>query len=556
MRSVLTRGFEPRAVMMVITVMLLLMSIAYPLSLVLLKSFSIGETFAWGNYLKMAADPLSVKALLNTLYVGAVTTLVATLIGVATAFLLARTDLPGRGVFRALIFLTFITPAYIGAVAWIQLLGRAGYINKLLMNIFNLSVPPIELYSLEGIIFVMAVHLYPLVFLTTYNALRMADPLLEDAAASSGGTKFRILNTITLPLVLPSILSGAALVFLQTISCFAVAAAIGLPTGNYVLTTRIYAALSHYDVRMACAVSIILVLITGIVLFGHDKLLGRKRYTVTTSGSRRPTPIELGKWGLPIAVALFVFISVTLLLPLASILLSSFLKLWGLPPTSGNLTLGNYMKIFSDPLTGRAMRNSLMFAGSAATGAVLIGLINSYFSTRTKVMGRQFLDFLTTMPLAIPGPVLATAMILAFFKPPLGLYGTPWIIIVAYIAAFIPYAVRNISGTLKGMDPTLEEIGWVSGASWARTMKDITVPLIRPGIWTGWILVFLMALREIPLSTMLYAQHTKTIGVLLFSKTEEGELEMVSAIAVIVMAAVIIGQLIVERFGSSRMEVA
>jgi len=157
------------------------------------------------------------------------------------------------------------------------------------------------------------------------------------------------------------------------------------------------------------------------------------------------------------------------------------------------------------------------------------------------------------MPLAIPGPVLATAMILAWMNPPLRLYNTPWIILVAYVAAFTPYAVRNVSGVIKGMDPALEEMGWMSGAPWARTMRDITVPLIGRGLWAGWILVFLMAFREIPISTMLYTQGTETVGVLLFTlKSQAGGMEVVSAVAVTVVAITLIGQLLVEKLGMRR----
>ena len=541
------RGFDAREVVLAAALALLLVLVAYPASLVLLKALP------WSNYLDLAADPLARRALLNTLYVGGAVTLLATLLGVATAFLLTRTDLPLKGVLRALIFLAFITPAYIGAVAWIQLLGRSGYVTTLLVDAFDLSAPPIRLYSLEGLIAIMAIHLYPLVFLAASNALSITDPSLEEAAASSGATKLKVLTTITLPLILPSILSGAALVFIQAIACFGVAAVIALPTGHYVLTTRIYTALGHYDVRMACALSVVLVLLAGASIAVHNTLLRGRRYTIATAESRKPGLIKLGRWRLPIAAVLLLFLIITTVLPLATIVLTSFLKAWGLRPALGNLTLGNYAKMASEGLTARAMRNSLAFAAGGATVAALIGLVVSYISVRTRMPGRKALDLLATMPLAIPGPVLATAMILAWMNPPLRLYNTPWIILVAYVVAFTPYAVRNVSGVIKGMDPALEEMGWMSGASWARTMRDITVPLIGRGLWAGWILVFLMAFREIPVSTMLYTQGTETVGVLLFTlKSDVGGMEVVSAVAVTVVAITLIGQLLVEKLGMRR----
>nr|MBC8249464.1 iron ABC transporter permease [Anaerolineales bacterium] len=330
-------------------------------------------------------------------------------------------------------------------------------------------------------------------------------------------------------------------------------AAIAMPTGHFVLTTRIYAALGHYDVRMACAMSVALVLLTAISLFVHNALLRGKRYTVTTSESRRRRFISLGRWWFPIAAALLLFFAATTLLPLATIFLTSFLKAWGLAPTPENLTLGNYAKVVTEDLASRALRNSLVFASTGATLATLLGLIAAYISVRTRMVGRKVIDFLATMPSAIPGPVLAAAMIFAWMNPPVSLYNTPWIIIVAYVTAFLPYAVRNVAGVLEGMDPTLEEMGWVSGASWARTMRNITVPLIGRGLWAGWILVFLMAFREIALSTMLYTQGTETVGAVLFMlKSETGGLEVVSAVSVVVMVITIAGQLLVEKLGIMR----
>ncbi|MCD6232672.1 iron ABC transporter permease [Candidatus Aerophobetes bacterium] len=533
--------------MLIAVVVVLLILVAYPLALVLLKSFSTGEIFSWENYFKIFTSRLNYIALFNTLYVGVAVTFLATLIGVTIAWLVTRTDIVGKSIIRNLIVLTFITPAYIEAIAWIQLLGRSGYINNLFRNFFNMKAPLIKLYSLEGIIFIMGIHLYPLVFLATSNVLYATDPLLEDAATLSGSRGFKMLTTITLPLALPSILSAAILVFIQTISCFGVAAVIGLPAGKYLLTTRVYTALSHYDVNIACAVSVILIIFAGIALFAYRMLLRKKRYIVTTSRTQLPTPIKLGKWKIPIALILFVFLSITVLLPLASIFLSSFLKTWGIPLSLKNLSLKNYGAVlFKEAVTARAFRNSSIFAAVAATAAIFIGFISSYFSIRTRIAGRRILDFLVTLPLAIPGPVLATAMILSFIN----LYNTPWIIIIAYTVAFAPYAVRNVSGALQKIDPALEEIGWMSGSSWIRTIKDIIFPLIKSGVFIGWILVFLIAIREIPLSTMLYTQGTETVGTLLFSLGfETGGLEVVSTIAVIVMGITIIGYLIIEPLG-------
>ncbi|RKZ27130.1 hypothetical protein DRQ26_03480, partial [bacterium] len=219
-----------------------------------------------------------------------------------------------------------------------------------------------------------------------------------------------------------------------------------------------------------------------------------------------------------------------------------------------NLSLGNYLAILQNRLIGSALRNSFIFATLAASAAALLSFVVAYISARTKLAGRGFLDLLATFPLAIPGPVLATAMIFAFMNPPLALYNTPWIIIVAYVVAFTPFALRNLSGSLRSFDPTLEEMIWASGASWLRGLKDILLPLLRPEILTSWILVFLMGLREIPLSLMLHTQGTETVGVVLFSFRETIGVEAVSALAVIVILITLTGHLIVGKLGG-RLEV-
>jgi iron(III) transport system permease protein len=551
MVTAVRKRVEPQAIVMAIVIAVLLITVVYPLFLLFLHTFDIHGEFPLAKYHEAFANPQNAIALGNSLYTSAVVTLLAVWLGTGMAWLIARSDLPFKRYFRGLIFLTFITPPYIGTIGWIQLLGRAGYLNAALMRCFHLSSPPIEIYSLEGIIAVMAIYLYPLVFWAATNALTRTDPSLEDAAAASGGTRWKVFTTITLPLALPSILSAGLLVFIHTISCFSVAAALGLPTRHYVLATRIYAALSHYDVQMACILSIILGVCAGVAFLLHKAFTKRGRYITTTSGSKRPKSIRLGRWRLPVTIGLLSFTLFTSVLPLLTLLSTSLLKVWGLPLTAKNMTFGNYLMIFQDPLIGSALRNSLTFAVLAAGAAVLLSFLTAYISTRTKLTGRGLLDLLVTFPLAIPGPVLATMMILSWMKPPLVLYNTPWIIIVAYIVAFTPFAMRNLSGSFRSLDPALEEAAWLSGASWLRGLKDVLLPLLKPGILTSFILVFLMGIREIPISLMLHTQGTETVGVVLFSFRETIGVEAVSALAVIVILITLAGHLIVGRLSKS-----
>lgn len=543
-----------------ITVFLLLALVVYPFLLLLLYSLGItlhGVGFTTSAYFKAFTDIKTLLALQNTFYVAGGVTLLASLFGGGLAWLLTRTDLACKRVLRLIIFLTFIVPSYIMAVAWIELLGRNGYINRLLLDSWHLLDNPLDIYSLEGIIMIMAIHLYPLVFMAVSNALQTTEPTMEKAACLCGANRHKTLLTITFPLILPSLLSIALLVFQQTMACFGVAAAIGLPTGNYILTTRIYSAINRLDLPLATAVSMILVICSVLVFLLYNFLLRRKRYTVLSSGSRAAELIPLGKWRIPGTILVFILLTFTTIIPLMVIIVSSVLKKWGLDISPENFTLINYYRvIFEEEISIRAMRNSIVFGLIAATVATALGSIAAYVSQRSSFKGAKIMEFITSMPIAIPSVVMTVAAIIAWINPPFKLYGTAWIIIVTYIAASLPFVVRNVSGLVYGMDPLMEKAARVSGASWPRTYKDVTLPIVMPGLRTGWILSFLMALREIPISIMLYTFGTETIGVLLFNmRADTGGLETVSAIAVIVIILTIMGHLIIEKFGRSRMEI-
>jgi iron(III) transport system permease protein len=446
------------------------------------------------------------------------------------------------------IHLIFLTPGYIGTVAWIQLLGRSGYLTRWARANLGILRPPVNLYTLKATTVIMGLYLMPLVYMATRNALRNTDPTLEEAAIAAGAAPTQVIFTVTLPLALPSVLSGALLVFVHGISGFGIPAALALPAGYLVLTTQIYSALGHYDVRKACALAVMLASIMAVTMLIYHVLLRINRHTVTNASDLRQRTLHLGRWGYIVTGVCLLCLILVAIAPLATILMTSMLKAWGLPLIPTNLTFNNYASIFSVELTGRAFRNSFAYAVISATGTTLLGFVVAYMSIRTRRPGGRFLDFLATMPSAIPSPVLAAAMIFAWMLPPLKLYNTPWIIIVAYVTAFLPYTVRNIAGALRTLHPQLEEMGWMCGGAWLTVLRDVVIPCIKGSLWTSWMVVSLMAFREIPLSTMLYTKGTETVGVLLFLlKTEAGGLEVTSAVAVVVMALTVIGQTVVRR---------
>ena len=539
--------FNGRRVLLGFCVLLVLLLVAYPILLLVIKSLPLS------NYTQQLGSSQTLISIRNTLYIAMGATLLALLIGVPLAFLITRTDLYLRPVINTGIFLIFLTPGYIGTIAWIQLLGRNGYFSRWLQTSFGLLRSPVNIYSLEGVIIIMGLYFMPLIYMTARDALQNCNPKLEEAAIICGATPLRAILTVTMPLAKPGILAGAILVFIHGLSGFGIPAALAMPTGNMVLTTQIYAALGHYDIRKACSIAVFLALLLIIIVFLHNSQLKHSRHSVTGEQNIQRFNLGLGKWRVPLSMLVFIFVALVSLLPLLTILATSFLKAWGLPFRLENLTAGNYLSIFSIGLGARALRNSLFYALTAASLASLLGFCIAYISVRCQFRGRELIDFLGTLPSIIPGPVLAAAMIFAWMQPPLKLYNTPWIILAAYITAFLPYSVRNISGALKSMQSGLEEMGWVCGGSWLTALREIVIPLVKNSIWTGWTLVFLMAFREIPLSTMLYTQGTETVGVLLFQlKTEAGGLEVTSAVSVIVIIVTLTGRMLIGKLSEKK----
>lgn len=540
-------------------VVILIATIVYPLLILILYSLGISPNGTGASitaYQKAFTDPKTLSAIYNTFYVAGTVSILTTLTGGSLAWLLTRTDLPGKKLFKGLIFLAFIIPSYIMAVSWIELLGRNGYINRLLYGSWQWIDKPINIYNLEGIILVMSIHLFPLVFISMASAWRMNDLSLEKAARLSGAGPLRTILTISFPLILPSVLSIGLLVFQHTMACFGVAAVMALPTGNYILATRIYSALNQLDLKLATASSIILLLCSGLVFAAYTLSLRKKKYINVNSRSQPPELHALGKWRIPAVLIILGVLSVTTVIPLGTIVISSFLKQWGMDLSLTSLTLNNYQVIFANEGLGfRAIRNSVVFGTAVASAACAIGVIVAWMANRTSFKGRQLLEFTATWPVAIPGTVLAVAAILAWINPPLKLYGTPWILIITYVAACLPFAVRSVSGSLQGIDLSLEHAARILGASQLKAFRDISLPVIRPGLRNGWIMSFLLVLREIPISILLYTAGSETIGILLFNlRSDTGGLETVSAIAVIIIVVTLIGNLLVEKAGKSRME--
>jgi iron(III) transport system permease protein len=547
--------------LLVLAVLVLGVIVVYPLAKIAIQSFKFDQHVSFQNYVRVFSKKSNFIALRHSLEISLLTTLFATVLGTFLAWVVARTDCPGKHFFRTAFILPFITPPFIGAFAWRMLLGPVGYLNKAYMALSGADAPFWNFYGPDGIITVMTLHIYPLVYITTLGALERMNPELEEAAQISGSPVFAVMRQITLPLMMPSILSGAVLVFIASIANFGIPAILGFPANYYVMTTKIWEAVvlssQANSLSLAASLSVLLGLVAGAGLILQRLYLKRREYTVISGKSMHPNLVLLGGhkgWLLPL---LILIVLVTSFAPLISIILTSLIKALGIPPTPANWTLQNFYDVlFVNRTARRAIRNSLILALSSATIISLLGALIAYVVTKTRLRGRGIIDLISSMPYALPGTVVGVAMILAWLKPlPLigvSIYNTLWILLVAYIARYLAFGVRNTSASLQQIHDSMEEAARISGATWFQTFRHIVLPLIAPGLFASWFLVFMPTLRELTISILLWSTKRETIGVMVFNLQESGNTVASAALAVIMMLVLLLANIATRKLTRGR----
>ena len=514
------------------------------------------------NYYTAITTESNLLALRHSLEISLTAMLGATVLGAFLAWLVARTDLPGRGALRTALVLPFLIPPFIGALAWLQILGPVGYLNKLYMALSGSSEPFWNIYGPDGIILVMMLHEYPTVFITVLGGLERMNPELEEAAQISGARIFRVMRDVTLPLMLPTIAAGALLVFITNIANFGVPAVLGFSENYYVLTTQIYNAVTKSaqpnSLNIAAAMSILLGLVSALGILLQRFYLSGKEFAVISGKSMQPNVVRLGVhryWLLAVALAI---VLVTTVAPLVAILLTALVRAYGLPPLPENLTFQNFYDVLMlNEAARRGIVNSIGLAVAAATIISILSAFIAYIIVKTKMRGRALLDFISNAPYTLPGTVVALAMILAWLKPiPLidfRLYNTIWILLIAYVARYLAFGVRTAAGSLAQVHASLEEAARVSGAGWLQAFRDIVVPLIRPGLFAGWFLVFIPSLRELTISALLWSTRNETIGVVVFNLQQSGNTSASAALAVIMIIVLLLANVLTRRLTGGKL---
>jgi iron(III) transport system permease protein len=535
-------------------VLCLIVLVVLPVMSLLFGSIRGEQGLSLENFSEVVSGRLYVSALKNSLVLGAWTGLFSLMIGVSLAWAVSRTDVPFKPLIQLTASLSYLSPPFLTAIAFVYLFSpNAGLINVLMRDVLDLPFLTFNVFSMPGLVLVTVMHTFPFVFLLASSALLSVDASYEEAAQILGASKIRTALTITAPLVAPAILSGTLLAFVNAIALFGSQAILGLPGRIVTLPTRIYALFDYPpEYGLASALSLLFIVITVVALYLQRAFLARRSYVTLAGKGARPQLMSLG----PIRWAVFGFVVLTfivaIILPYSTLLAVSFSKSWGLDFWKG-LTFANYHFIlFEYNVTQRAILNSLGLATVAATIAVLLGAIISWIDLRTRIPGRKLLDYAALIPLGLPGIVVAVALIQFWLAMPLALYGTLTILLLAYVGRYVPLGVRAANSSLRQIDPSLEESAQILGASWMTTMREVTLPLIRPGLFAGWLLVFVPVVQELSASILLFSSSSITLAVAVYNLYETGYIEPVAALAIINMIIIGAAILVANKLGGGR----
>ena len=516
------------------------------------------DEFTFRYYRDLLRELQVLGPFLNTLYFSVGAALLATMLGGSIAWVVTRTDTPLRGLGYFTAFTSFGTPFILYTIGWLLLLGKAGPVNFWLKKLFHQTEPVVNIYSMWGMIFVESLLWSPFVFLMLAASFRSMDPALEEASAACGARLWQTLRRISLRLMLPAFFSVVLLIFIRSFESFEIPALVGLPGDIRVLTTSIYLDAQKLPAQYgaAGAFSVLLMLVVAGTLYLYFRVTreGDKFQTVTGKGYR-PALIHLGRWRYLTAAALLFYSFVLLVLPFIIILWASLLPFYIQPSFEGLslFTLKNYITAIHYPKITDSIKNSILLGLASASTVMVLTTLASWILVRSKLRGRWLLDLLTTLPLLFPGIVMGLAILRFYLLVPVPIYGTLWILLVAFVTRYIPYGIRYTHSGLLQVHRELEEAAYTSGASWPNCMRRIIFPLLTPSLLGGWVFVFLLSAKELSRSILLVSPKTPVVSVAIYELWENGQVGELAAFSVlwaaILVSVAIVYYLIARRYG-------
>lgn len=499
-----------------------------------------GDGYTLANYLTLITDPNLIEPFVLSIEMSAGVGIVCCVIATPLAWLSARTDLPGRRFVRALVMASFVTPPFLGAIAWeILAAPNSGLINVLFRVVTDLprSDHLVNIYTMTGLIFVISCYTFPYVFTLVANGLDRVPSDLEDASAILGAKTFVTLRRVTIPLVLPALLAGSLIAILQSLTMFGAPAILALPAGFYVATTKIWSMFQFPpQLSLAAAASLPLFLIALLLLQGKSWVLGRKGYTTVGGKSGEPRITPLGKWK-PLAVAFVVIVvSLTIILPYLALLKTAFTHFVTDSFALKNLTLDHFRFVFFEFYdTQRAIWNTFFLGFLTATIGTVLALATAYVVSRNAAPGASKLGVLATAPIAIPNIVLGVGFFLTYTQPQLRLYGTLWILLLAFLTIAMPAAYQQMSAAFQSVHVELEEAARILGGGRISTLFRITAPLLRTSVIATWCFVFIGTIRELSAAVLLTTANTKLISVMIYDLNESNDLGSISVLGLLLL---------------------
>jgi iron(III) transport system permease protein len=524
--------------------------VLYPVFFLLQAALDVGDpqvrpptAYGFENFNGIFQYP---QILLNTLTVSVAATVMALVFGFVMAWILTRTNVPGRHLFEQLMAVPYYLTPLLGALAW-SLLGspESGFINQIWRALGG-NGHLIDINTAYGIAWVMALFEGSVAFVMIAAVMKSMDPALEEASQIMGASRVRTMLRITLPLVVPGVLGAAIFVFAEMLGSFAAALVLGLPSRYYVITTAIYQLVQQYPpkIQIAAAMGVSLFAVMFFMLFLYRRIVMAGSYVTITGKAFRPRVADIGPLRYVLLGVCLLYLFAAVGLPLVTLLYASLQKIAVAFPTAGNWTLENFRVAVTMNAVRSALANSLLLGfGTATIGVVLMGLL-AWLIYRSRLPGSGLIEYIVMFPQAVPRLVFAFGLMWAWVVFPIPIYGTLWLLLLAYLTVFLPLGVRTIAGVMLQIDKSLEECAQMCGASWAFRVRTVTIPLLVPGLVAAWLLLFIASIRELGASILLMGPHSKVITPSIVESWFGTSSELTAALALIQTLVVAIAMIV------------
>ncbi|MFP5336759.1 MAG: ABC transporter permease [Actinomycetes bacterium] len=476
-------------------------------------------------------------------------------VGTTLAYLNVRTAVPFKALFFAASIVPLIIPGILYTVSWIFLASpEIGLLNEAMSRMFG--VRPFDIFTIWGMIWVDGLHSSPIVFLLMVAAFRSMDPSLEESALMSGASRLQTLRRVTLPLVRPALLGAVLVILITSLESFEVPALLGLQEGIYVFTSRIYFLLRTYPVDYgaagALAISLLAIAVAGVAISRSLVGRGSKTFQTITGKGFRPRPMDLGKWKPVVGAGILIYFFATVLGPLLVLCYAALLPFYRAPSIEAlqSFSFANFQHVFEMRSFSRALTNSFILGIGSATIVMALMAVAAWITVRSRIPGRGLLEQLSFVPLVIPGIVLGLALIFVYLRSPLPIYGTLFLLLIAYCTKYMPYGMRYATTSMTQISSELEESALVSGASWWTTFRRVLLPLLSPGIMAGFVYILVVSFRELSSSILLYSPGNEVLSILMWEQFENGSFNVLSAIGVLMVLALVVMVTIAYKLGA------